>query len=173
MHAVTGMRDFSAAVADIDEEWRTIFRTGQIASQSRRQPGGVRISDVSVAEADDSGSSAVCTASEIAAMGCSCWNCRGLGHMREFCPSPVGLRAMGLVIDQLRSTLTPFGKGKGKGASKGKRAAATRLRAVGVRWLDAAVVLRLRTPRTECSTLRRHLRCLPRRRHLGGRARRW
>ena len=44
------MRDFAAAVQDLDEEWRGIFGTGQIASQSRRQPGSVRISNDSVAE---------------------------------------------------------------------------------------------------------------------------
>ena len=126
MHQITGMRDFSACVADIDMQWRTIFRTGQIASQSRRQPGGVRIADVSVAEADDyddeeayyTSSGHVFSPPQIAAMG-SCWNCRGLDHVREQCPSPAGMRSLGLVLDRLRSTMSTTGKGKGKGKGKG------------------------------------------------------
>jgi hypothetical protein len=52
---VTGMRDFSTAVQDLDEDevWRETFRQGLIRPASRRQPGGVRVADVSLAEYDD------------------------------------------------------------------------------------------------------------------------
>ena len=43
---ITGMRDFSAAVQDFDEIWRTLFSQGLITPAARRHPGGVRVSDV-------------------------------------------------------------------------------------------------------------------------------
>ena len=52
-NTVTGMRDFSTAVQELDEVWRETFRQGLIRPASRRQPGGVRVVDVSLAEYDD------------------------------------------------------------------------------------------------------------------------
>ena len=47
------MRDFSAAVTELDEMWRNVFQSGLIKPAARRQPGGGRVSDVSVARYED------------------------------------------------------------------------------------------------------------------------
>ena len=50
----TGMRDFAAAVQELDEVWRAIFNSGLIKPAARRQPGaGVRVAVVSLAEYEE------------------------------------------------------------------------------------------------------------------------
>ena len=46
----TGMRDFASAVQELDEVWHAIFSSGLIKLAARRQPGGVRVADISLAE---------------------------------------------------------------------------------------------------------------------------
>ena len=51
-----------------------------------------------------------------------CWNCRGLGHVRDACPSAAGKRAVSHIICALQSAVGykgPASKGKGKGKGKG------------------------------------------------------
>jgi len=56
-----------------------------------------------------------------------CWNCRGLGHRREQCPSAAGVRPVNAAIAALnrsfeRSRPAPSrGRGKGKGKGRGGR----------------------------------------------------
>ena len=52
-NTVTGMRDFSTAIQELDEMWRAIFNQGLIRPAARRHPGGVHVADVSLAEYDD------------------------------------------------------------------------------------------------------------------------
>ena len=41
------------AITELDEMWRNIFQSGLIKPAARRQPGGVRVADVSVAMYED------------------------------------------------------------------------------------------------------------------------
>ena len=108
-NTVTGMRDlhFSSAVKELDEVWRAIFSQGLIGPAARRQPGGVRVADVSLAEYEDeeafiaaSNDRRFCTFDQILAES-NCWNCRGFGHVRTACPSSDGRRSVGYVIQAL------------------------------------------------------------------------
>ena len=47
------MRDFPGAIQKLDEVWRAIFQSGLIRPAARRQPGGVRVADVSLAQYED------------------------------------------------------------------------------------------------------------------------
>ena len=90
---VTSMRDLSSAVQDLDEVWRAIFSQGLIRPAARRQPGGVRVSDVSVADYEDEDAFLAAstdrpffTFDQVLAES-NCWNCRGFGHVRTACLS--------------------------------------------------------------------------------------
>ena len=127
-NTVTGMRDFSTAIQELDEMWRAIFCQGLIRPAARRQPGGVRFADVSLAEYDDeeaflaaSSDRPFCTFEQILAES-NCWNCRGFGHVRTTCPSSDGTRSIGHVIQALSSINEQKSKGSGKGKGKGKGA---------------------------------------------------
>ena len=43
---VTGLRNLSAAVTEMDEMWRNLFEAGMIKPAARRQSGGGRVADV-------------------------------------------------------------------------------------------------------------------------------
>jgi hypothetical protein len=130
---VTGHRDFSEAATEMDEMWRNLFATNQIKPAARRQPGGGRVADVSVAQHDDYDDAYAATAAggtifsydEMASQS-SCWNCRGFGHQRDACPSSPGKRSIGNAISALQASPAYSGsKGRGKGnkgagAGKGK-----------------------------------------------------
>ena len=90
----TGMRDYSAAVREMDEMWRNIFQSGLIKPAARRQPGGGRVADVSVAQYEDedafaakSGATLTSFTFDQVMQQSTCWNCRGFGHVRDACPS--------------------------------------------------------------------------------------
>ena len=102
-----------------------------IKPAARRQPGGGRVADVSIAQYEDedafaaaSGSATTIFSYEQVMQQSSCWNCRGLGHVREACPSSTGKQAVGHAVSALQSLPSYSGsKGKGKGgrgAGKGK-----------------------------------------------------
>ena len=81
-----------------------------IKPAARRQPGGVRVAGVSLAQYEDdqdeeavlaaSGARQVFTFPEIMEQS-QCWNCRGLGHVRTACPSADGTRSVGHAISAL------------------------------------------------------------------------
>ena len=117
-----------AALQELDEVWRTHFNDGLIRPAARRQPGGVRVADVSAAEYEDEDayfSAAYNSGNQTFALEdlrsqTQCWNCRGFGHARPVCSSSVGYRAINLCIQVLQSASDSSGRGKGKGTGKGK-----------------------------------------------------
>ena len=126
-NALTGMRNFPTAVQDLDEVWRAIFSQGLIRPVAHRQPGGVRVEDVSLAEYDNEEAFIAATKDcpfftldQVLAES-NCWNCRGFGHVRRTCPSSNGTRSMGHIIQALSSISQqkPKAEGQGKGRGKG------------------------------------------------------
>ena len=127
-NTVTGMRDFSTAIQELDEMWCAIFNQGLIRPAARRQAGGIRVADVSLAEYDDeeaflaaSSDRPFCTFEQILSES-NCWNCRGFGHVRTACPSSDSTRSIGYVIQALSSINERKSRGVGKGKGKAKGA---------------------------------------------------
>ena len=122
------MRDFSAAVQDFDEIWRTLFSQGLITPAARRNPGGVSVSDVSVAEFEDEDAYIAATTErpfftlEQVMKESNCWCCRGFGHTRTTCPSTDATRSVGHAIQALSSINERKTKGGGKGKGKAAHA---------------------------------------------------
>ena len=94
----TGMRDFMGAVQELDEVWRAIFNSGLNKPAARRQPGGLRVVDVSLVQYEDEEACLAASGSQQILEQSQCWNCRGLGHVRSACPSSDGLRSVAHAI---------------------------------------------------------------------------
>ena len=124
------MRDFAGAVQELDEVWRAIFNPGLIKPAARRQPGGVSIADVSLADADEcedeeadlaastSAGRPFFTFAELRAQSV-CLKCRGFGHVRSACTSSDGFRSIGHVLSILQA-VCPIALAKAKGTGKEK-----------------------------------------------------
>ena len=169
----TGMRDFAAAVQELDEVWRAITSTlaWLVKPASCRQPGGVRVADVSLADyeecedkeaylaASTSAGRQIFTFAALRAQSTCYWNCRGFGHVRSACTSSDGFRSITHVISALQTSPDSSGKG-----ARARARAMTRAKALaGAALLVAALALCLCVGALHCCRPRqgRH-RCLPR-----------